>query len=158
MAQDGSFATIAVEGRVARDPDYLASFDGVYALVETLRALFRQADVDRTDLADRVRVRSLVLLPETRIVLRVPAARDAIRRMLASVSRCIEAAAEDGDAKLRTHEKEMAGTLAALLGGGGWGSIKIALVEDDWESLVLIVPSELRASLARMMPRPVLVG
>lgn len=158
MAQDGSFATIVIEGRAARDLDYLASFDGIYALVETLRALFRQADVDRTGLADGVRIRSLVLMPETKVILQVPAAAEAVRWMLSSVSLCMEAAAEEGGAKLRPHEKEMAGTLAALLGGGGWASVKIALVEDDWESLVLVVPSELRTALARLMPRPVLAG
>lgn len=156
MVQDGPFATIVIEGRAARDPEYLASFDGIYALVETLRALFRDADVEKTDLADGVRVQSLVLMPEARVVLRVPAARDVVRPMLASVSACIEAAVEGGDANLRPHEKVMAGTLSALLGGSGWASVKISLVEDQWESVVLVVPSELRAALARFMPRPVL--
>lgn len=158
MAQDGSFATVAIEGRAARDPEHLASFDGIAALSETLRALFRQADVGGAGLADGVRIRSFILLPEARVDLSVRAPADAVRTMLASISNCMEAAAEGGDARLRLHEKEMAGTLSALLGGSGWASFKIALVEDDWESVVLVVPSELRAPLAKLMPRPVLAG
>ena len=158
MAQDGSFATIVIEGRAARAPEHLASFDGIEALAATLKALFRQADVGGTGLADRVRIGSLVLMPEAKIVLLVKASADRVRSMLASVSNCLEAAAESGDERLPTHESEMAGTLAALLGGSGWASIKIALVEDDWESVVLVVPSELRAALAKLMPRPTLAG
>lgn len=158
MAQDGSFSTIVIEGRESRDQEYLGSFDGIAALVETLRALFRQSDVDRAELDDRVRVRSLAMIPDMRIVLQVPANGETVRRMLASISACMEAASDTNGTKLRAHEKDMAGTLAALLGGGGWSTLRIALVEDDWESVVLVVPSELRAPLAKLMPRPVLAG
>lgn len=158
MAQNGSFSTIVIEGRDGRDPEYLGSFGGICALVETLRALFRQADVDETELADRVRIRSLAMIPAMQIVLQVPAPQEAVRRILSSISACMEAASDADGGKLRDHEKEMAGTLAALLGGGGWPMLRIALVEDDWESVVLAIPSELRAPLARLMPRPVLPG
>ena len=126
----------------------MGSMASMVALFETLGSFLRNGDPSYR-LEEEAVVESAVLTPEPRIVVRVPTTtRTEIGNLLTSVGRCIAVANGERDVRLRPHEIELCLTLASLLDGSGWDRLRIASVEDDWESSVLMVPKELQEGLA----------
>lgn len=92
-----------------------------------------------------------IVAPAPRIVVRVPAtAKIEIGDLLASVGRCIAAANGDREVRLQPHEFDLCLTLAAILGGSGWERLRIASLEENWESTVHLVPKKLRENLSAL--------
>jgi hypothetical protein len=155
MSQPGPFATLIVEGAPAAGGDHLGSFDEICSLAKTLKALFREGAPGGSRLSSKVRIRSIGLLPASRIEMLIPAEEvGAARSVLDAVGSCIGAALNPDDTEATATDRRMAGVLAALLAGSGWASVRIARWEGDWEAQVVVVPSELGPALSAIMPAP----
>lgn len=155
MSQPGSFETLIVEGAPAAGRDHLGSFDEISSLVKTLKALFREGAPGGSGLPSKARVRSIGLLPASRIEILIPAEEvGAARSVLDAIGRCIDAALGPDDTEATAADRRMAGVLAALLAGSGWDRVRIARREGDWEAQVVVVPSELGPALSAITPSP----
>ncbi|MFC6048609.1 hypothetical protein ACFPYM_12295 [Methylobacterium hispanicum] len=140
-------------------PNDVGSLSSLAALIETLGSLFRHGDPSLR-LEEEALVESVVLLPEPRIVFRVPRdAGDGAKRLLAAVGRCVAAAGAGRYGDLDPHEVSLCGTLAAFLAGSGWEQLRMAWLEQGGESGFVIVPKELRKGFTVLgMPHLARVG
>lgn len=139
------FDRLVVDG--GPSPNGVGSLASVAALVETLASLLRHGDPSLR-LEEEAVVESVVLLPEPRIVFRVPTgARNEARQLLAAIGRCVAATGGGRYGDLDPHEVSLCGTLAAFLAGSGWSRLRVACLEQDRENGFAIVPKELRKEL-----------
>lgn len=154
MSQPGSFATLIIEGAPATEAGRPGSFDGIRALAEALKSLFRKDGAGGDDPSAELGVRAIGFVPSPRIEILVPsAAAGLVGSAMDAVGSCLDAAFDQDEPEQAAADIRMARVLGAMLEAGGWNGMRIALREDGWETRVVVVPAGIGPALARLAGR-----